>query len=55
MPIEDYDSLGVKEISERLRELSDEEVEQLRRYETANKNRSTLLARFDKRLEASST
>ena len=55
MPIEDYDSLGVKEISERLQELSDEEVEQLRRYETANKNRSTLLKRFDKRLEASST
>ncbi len=55
LPIEDYDSLGVKEISERLQELSDEEVEQLRRYEMANKNRSTLLARFDKRLEASST
>jgi hypothetical protein len=55
LPIEDYDSLGVKKISERLQELSDEEVEHLRRYETANKNRSTLLARFDKRLEASST
>ena len=55
LPIEDYDSLGVKKISERLEELSDEEVEQLRRYETANKNRSTLLARFDERLEASST
>jgi hypothetical protein len=50
LPIEDYDSLGVKKISERLEELSDEEVEQLRRYETANKNRSTLLARFDERL-----
>ncbi len=55
LPIEDYDSLGVKKISERLEELSDEEVEQLRRYETANKNRSTLLARFDERLGASST
>jgi hypothetical protein len=54
LPIEDYDSLGVKKISERLEELSDEEVEQLRRYETANKNRSTLLARFDERLGASS-
>jgi hypothetical protein len=55
LPIEDYDSLGVTKIRERLEELSDEEVEQLRRYETANKNRSTLLARFDERLGASST
>ena len=55
LPIEDYDSLGVKKISERLEELSDEEVEQLRCYETANKNRSTLLVRFDERLGASST
>jgi hypothetical protein len=54
LPIEDYDSLGVTKIRERLEELSDEEVEQLRRYETANKNRSTLLARFDERLGASS-
>ena len=55
LPIEDYDSLGVKQIRERLEELSDEEVEQLRRYETANKNRSTLLARFDERVGATST
>ena len=55
LPIEGYDSLGVKKISERLEELSDEEVAQLRRYETANKNRSTLLVRFDERLGASST
>jgi len=55
LPIEGYDSLGVKKISERLEELSDEEVVQLRRYETANKNRSTLLVRFDERLGASST
>jgi hypothetical protein len=47
--------LGVKKIRERLQELTDEEVEQLRRYETANKKRSTLLARFDQRLGASST
>ena len=52
LAIEDYDSLSVKQISERLRlqELSDEEVEQLRRYEAANKNRSTLLRRLDERL-----
>src|SRR5215207_3193112 len=50
LPIEDYDSLNVKQISERVAELSDEEVEQLRRYETANKNRSTLLRRLNERL-----
>src|SRR5829696_4801599 len=50
LPIEDYDSLNVKQISERLEGLSDEEVEQLRRYEAANKNRSTLLRRLDERL-----
>ena len=50
LPIEDYDSLNVKQISERLEELSDEEVERLRRYEAANKNRSTLLRRLDERL-----
>ena len=54
LPIEEYDSLSVKQIRERLQGLSDAEVEQLRRYETANKNRSTLLVRFDERLEASS-
>ncbi len=42
-------------MSEHLEELSDEEVEQLRRYETINKNRSTLLPRSDERLGASST
>jgi len=46
--------LGVKKIRERLEELSDEKVEQIRRYETANKNRSTLLVCFDERLGASS-
>ena len=55
LPIEDYDSLSVKQIRERLEALSDAEVEQLRRYEEANKNRSSLLRHVDKRLEASST
>ena len=50
LPIEDYDSLNVKQISERVAQLSDEEVEQLRRYEAANKNRSTLLRRLNERL-----
>jgi hypothetical protein len=52
LPLADYDSLNVREVSERLEELSTEEVERLRRYEAANKNRSTLLRRFDERIEA---
>ena len=51
LPLADYDSLNVREVSERLEELSVEEVEQLRGYEAANKNRSTLLKRFDDRIE----
>ena len=46
--------MNVREVSERLEELSVEEVERLRRYEAANKNRSTLLRRFDERIEAGS-
>ncbi len=52
LPIEEYDSLNVEQISQRLEELSDEELERLRRYEAANKNRSTLLRRLDDRLGA---
>jgi hypothetical protein len=53
LAIEDYDSLNVKQAAQRLEELEDAEVEQIRRYEEANKNRSTLLSRVDERLEAS--
>ncbi len=52
LPLADYDSLNVREVSERLEEFSVEEVEQLRSYEAVNKNRSTLLRRFDDRIEA---
>ena len=52
LPLAGYDSLNFREVSERLEGLSAEEVERLRRYETANKNRSTLLRRFDERIEA---
>ena len=52
LPLADYDSLNVREVSERIEELSVEEVERLRRHEVANKNRSTLLRRFDDRIEA---
>jgi hypothetical protein len=52
LPLADYDTLNIREVSERLEELSVEEVEQLRRYEAANKNRITLLKRFDDKIEA---
>lgn len=51
-PIEDYDSLNVNEVSQRLGELSVEEIEQLREYEVANKNRRSLIQRFDTRIDA---
>lgn len=53
-PLEDYDSLTVEQISQRLDGLSAEEIRQLRRYEAENKNRSTLLQRLDERIEAGS-
>jgi ABC-type transporter Mla subunit MlaD len=51
-PIEDYDSLNVNQVSQRLGELSVEEIERLREYEAANKNRRSLIQRFDTRIEA---
>jgi hypothetical protein len=39
--------MNVQQISNRLEGLSVEELEQLRRYEAANKDRSTLRRRID--------
>jgi hypothetical protein len=52
LPIEDYNSLNVREVSERLDKLGVEEIERLRSYEAANKNRITILRRFDAMIEA---
>src|SRR5215217_5219546 len=54
-PLEGYDSLSLRQVSERLDELSVEKVERLRAYEAENKNRRTLLKHLDARLEAEST
>jgi hypothetical protein len=54
LPLADYDSLNVGQISERLNELSVEETRRLRDYETQNKNRSTLVRRLNSRIEAAS-
>lgn len=50
LPIEDYDRLTVKEVIDRLDGLSAVEVEKLKAYEKKNKNRHTLMERFDRSL-----
>ena len=55
LPLEDYDSMNVRQISGRLDDLSVEEVRRLRDYEVKNKNRRTLLNRFDRRIDAGSS
>jgi hypothetical protein len=52
-PIAGYDEKNVDEISERLDGLSAEQIRHLRAYEKANKNRQSLIDRFDSKLRAS--
>ncbi len=52
LPIEEYDSLNVSQVTQRLRELSLEEVEQLRAYEAENRNRRSIMQRFETRIRA---
>ena len=54
LPLADYDSLNIRQISERLDELSVEEIRRLRDYEVRNKDRSTLVNRLNSRIEVSS-
>src|ERR671916_3291189 len=54
LPLADYDSLNIRQISERLDELSVEEIRHLRDYEVRNKDRSTLVNRLNSRIEGSS-
>ncbi len=51
LPLEDYDSLTVSQITQRLGELSVEEIEQLRDYEAENRNRRSLMERFERRID----
>lgn len=51
-PVEDYDSLSLGQISQRLLELSVEEVEQLRDYEAKHRNRRSIMNRYEGRLWA---
>ena len=52
-PIAGYDEKNVDEISARLDALSDEQIRHLRAHEKANKNRQSLIERFDSKLRAS--
>jgi hypothetical protein len=52
LPIDEYDSLTVSQITQRLRELSLEEVEQLRDFEAENRNRRSIMQRFETRIRA---
>ena len=51
-PIASYDEKNVDEISARLDSLSAEQIRHLRAYEKANKNRQSLIDRFDSKLRA---
>ena len=51
-PIEGYDEMNVEEITGRLDGLSEAELRRTRNYEQGNKNRQTLVAEMDRRLEA---
>lgn len=51
LPIEDYDSLNTRKVSDAVRQLSHLDLLRVRRYEEANKNRKTALAAVDRELE----
>ena len=53
-PFSDYDEMNVEEITEQLDGLSEAKLRRTRNYEQGNKNRETLVAQIDRRLEASS-
>ena len=51
---DDYDALTVVEITEKLGDLSTEELKKLRELETRNKDRESLVERIDRKIRASS-
>lgn len=50
LPIENYDELSAREVSERLKGLSEHEIRIIRSYERRHKNRETLLRQLDRKL-----
>jgi uncharacterized protein YktB (UPF0637 family) len=53
-PIAGYDEMNVREIGERLEDLSAAEIRRVREHEKRNKNRETLIEQFDRKLRAAS-
>ncbi len=51
---ENYDTLTVAEITEKLGDLSTEELKKLREFEKRNKNRESLVERIDSKIRANS-
>lgn len=51
LPIDDYDSLSIDEIAERLIALAPEEIEKLRQYEETHQDRKSLRHMFSRHLE----
>lgn len=49
-PIDDYDELNVREVADELDDLSDYQLQKVRRYEEANKDRVTVLRDVDRLL-----
>ena len=54
-PIEGYDQMNVEEISERLDDLSVEELQLVRDYEELHEGRKTLLERMDRKIRSASS
>jgi hypothetical protein len=52
LPIGDYDSLNVENVTSKLEGLSVEEMRRVRDYEAQNKNRSTMLKEIDEQIRA---
>ncbi|MGI9047402.1 MAG: hypothetical protein ACR2FI_11590 [Burkholderiales bacterium] len=50
MPINQYDQLSIGEIGEELESLSAKDVRALKNYEEKHKNRTTLIAQYDRAL-----
>jgi hypothetical protein len=51
---DNYDELTVAEVSEKLDDLSAEELKKVREFEKRNKNRETLVERIDRKIRATS-
>jgi hypothetical protein len=54
VPIEGYDEMNVSELTEQLDNLSADELQRVRYYESRNKDRETLLGQIDQRINATS-